>query len=236
MPPYPPPVPAPEDRPADGPAAEPPAGPAGGEASHRDLARRLQGINVYLVGMMGSGKSAVGRPLAAALGYGFVDADTSLEQVAGRPIGAVFAEAGEGGFRDLETAVLDQITGFHSLVVATGGGVVTRPVNWGHLRQGVVVWLDAPEELLLSRLRADPTPRPLLEAADPAARLRDLLEARRPLYAQADLHILQGEGPPEAVARQVLEGLPAILRDQPEPAPAPVSLVDGEGRITSSLN
>lgn len=232
MPSTPPPAAAPEDRPA----GEAPSGPPAREASHRDLGRRLQGINLYLVGMMGAGKSAVGRPLAAALGYGFLDADTSLEQVAGRPIAAVFAEDGEEGFRELETAVLDQIAGFHSLVVATGGGVVTRPVNWGHLRQGVVVWLDAPEELLLARLRADPTPRPLLEAADPAARLRDLLEARRPLYAQADLHILQGEGPPETVARQVLEGLPAILRKQPEPAPAPVTLMDAEGRITPSLN
>ncbi|MEI6616139.1 MAG: shikimate kinase, partial [Cyanobium sp. ELA507] len=81
---------------------------AAAEASHRELARRLQGINLYLVGMMGTGKSAVGRPLASALGYRFLDADTALEGVAGRPIPTVFAEEGEEGFRSLETAVLDQ--------------------------------------------------------------------------------------------------------------------------------
>jgi shikimate kinase len=186
--------------------------------------------------MMGAGKSAVGRPLAAALGYRFLDADAALERAAERPIPAVFAEAGEEGFRQLETAVLDQIAGFHSLVVATGGGVVTRPVNWGHLHQGVVVWLDAPETLLLARLRADPTPRPLLSEADPAARLSTLLEARRPLYAQADLHVVQVEAAPEAVALQVLEALPSILREQPSAPLGPATLLDGKGQITPSLN
>jgi len=204
--------------------------------SHAELARRLQGLNLYLVGMMGAGKSAVGRPLAEALGYRFLDADAALEQAAKRPIPAVFAEEGEEGFRQLETAVLDQIAGFHSLVVATGGGVVTRPVNWGHLRQGAVVWLDAPETLLLARLRADPTPRPLLSEADPAARLATLLEARRPLYAQADLHVVQVEAPPEAVALQVLEALPTILQVRACPPGTPAALLDGEGRITTSLN
>ena len=204
--------------------------------SHAELARRLKGLNVYLVGMMGAGKSAVGRPLAAALGYRFLDADAALEQAAGRPIPAVFAEAGEEGFRQLETAVLDQIAGFHSLVVATGGGVVTRPVNWGHLQQGVVVWLDAPETVLLERLRADPTPRPLLNDPDPAARLATLLEARRPLYAQADLHVVQVEAPPEAVALQVLEALPTILRERPRAPRTPALLLDSKGQITPSLN
>ena len=125
-----------------------------------DLRRRLQGVNLYLIGMMGSGKSAVGRPLAEALGYRFLDADTSLEQVAGKPIPELFASEGEAGFRALEAAVLNQITAWHSLVVATGGGVVTRPENWGQLHQGIVIWLNAPSALLLERLTADPTLRP----------------------------------------------------------------------------
>lgn len=184
------------------------------------LRQRLQGLNLYLIGMMGAGKSAVGRPLAEALGYRFLDADTTLEQVAGCPIPELFERDGEMGFRELESAVLNRIASWHSLVVATGGGVVTRPSNWGELRQGVVVWLDAPAELLLGRLQADPTPRPLLAGPQPEQRLAELLEARRPLYAQADLHILQESGPPEAVALQVLAALPAVLKARPV-APSP---------------
>jgi len=122
-------------------------------------------------------------------------------------------------------------------VVATGGGVVTRPVNWGHLRQGVVIWLDAPAELLLERLQADPTPRPLLTAPDPAARLAALVEARRPLYAQADLRVEQQRGDdPADVAQRVVAGLPTILRDRVQPPDAPAQLQDGDGRLSQSLN
>ena len=142
---------------------------------------RLKGLNLYLVGMMGAGKSSVGRPLAEALGYRFLDADAVVEQAAGQSIADLFASEGEAGFRALETAVLDRLASWHSLVVATGGGVVTRPENWGQMRQGVVIWLDAPDALLLQRLSADPTPRPLLAAEDPAARLAALMAQRRPL-------------------------------------------------------
>ena len=212
------------------PGASPGADPA------LDLRRHLQGVNLYLIGMMGSGKSTVGRPLAEALGYRFLDADTSLEQVAGKPIPELFASEGEAGFRTLEAAVLNQIAAWHSLVVATGGGVVTRPENWGQLHQGVVIWLDAPDALLLERLGADPTPRPLLACPNPAARLAELLQERRPLYAQADLHILQDGRPPEDVALQVIEALPAILRQRPAAPTQPVGLVDSDGAIASSFN
>jgi len=179
------------------------------------LAQRLQGLNMFLVGMMGSGKTSVGRPLASALGYRFVDADQLLEQAAGCSIASIFASEGEEAFRSLETQVLDAISPWQRTVVATGGGVVLRPVNWGYLRQGVVVWLDAPEAVLLRRLRQDPTARPLLAMPDPRQRLRELLEQRRPLYAQADLHVPQEEEPAEAVAAKLLEALPTILRPLP---------------------
>ncbi len=218
------------------PAFRDPAAPAVAPASHRELAQRLRGINLYLVGMMGSGKSSIAGPLAEALGYRVIDADTVLEQVAGRPIPEIFERDGEAAFRDLETAVLDQLAGWHSLVVATGGGVVTRPENWGRLHQGVVIWLEAPEELLLRRLRADPTPRPLLAHPDPAARLAELLAARRPLYAQADLTIPQGDETPAAVAAKVLAALPSILRDPLAPPEHPAELVDGDGQIRRNLN
>lgn len=189
-------------------------------ASHSDLALRLEHLNIYLVGMMGAGKSRVGRPLATALGYRFVDADETLERASGRTIPEIFAEEGEEGFRSLETAVLNQIAERHSLVVATGGGVVTRQNNWGLMRQGVVVWLDAPAEVLLGRLAADPTPRPLMEVEDPAARMAELLARRRPLYGQADLTVAQQGEDPEAVAGNILAALPSILRERARP-PAP---------------
>lgn len=198
-----------------------PADDAPPRPSHRDLARRLDGLNIYLVGMMGAGKSAVGRPLAEALGYRFIDADATLTEAAGRPIAEIFSSEGEEAFRALETSVLNGIASWHSLVVATGGGAVTRPENWGHMRQGVVVWLDAPEAELLRRLAADPTRRPLLEAPDPTGRLQALLQERRPLYAQADLAVVQDGGLPAAVALQVLEALPSVLRDPRQPPEAP---------------
>jgi shikimate kinase len=200
------------------------------------LAARLQGLNLYLVGMMGAGKSAVGRPLAEALGYRFLDADQAIEQVAGCPIPELFAAEGEAGFRRLETEVLTGIASWHSLVVATGGGVVLKPENWGVMHQGVVIWLDAPEAMLLSRLAADPTPRPLMQGPDPAVRLAELLAQRRPLYGQADLHIVQNGEPPAAVAARVLEGLPSLLREQPRPPLSPARLEDGDGHPVPSLN
>ncbi|NDG22650.1 MAG: shikimate kinase [Synechococcaceae bacterium WBB_10_009] len=205
-------------------------------APHSTLRQRLEGLNLYLVGMMGSGKSTAGRHLAQQLGYRFLDADTSVEQVAGRPIPEIFATDGEAEFRRLEAAVLNQIASWHSLVVATGGGVVTQPQNWGQLHQGVVIWLDAPEALLLQRLSADPTPRPLMEAPDPAARLAELLEQRRPLYAQADLHIEQDGRPADQVAAQILEALPSVIKQRSAPPQHRLEVVNEAGERGRSIN
>jgi len=205
-------------------------------APHSTLRQRLEGLNLYLVGMMGSGKSTAGRHLAQQLGYRFLDADSSLEQVAGRPIPEIFATDGEAEFRRLEAAVLNQIASWHSLVVATGGGVVTQPQNWGQLHQGVVIWLDAPEALLLQRLSADPTPRPLMEAPDPAARLAELLEQRRPLYAQADLHIEQDGRPADQVAAQILKALPSVIKQRSAPPQHRLEVVNEAGERGRSIN
>ena len=202
---------------------------------HAELRQRLEGLNLYLVGMMGSGKSTAGRHLAELLGYRFLDADNSIEQVAGCSIPEVFASEGEAGFRQLEAAVLNQIASWHSLVVATGGGVVTRPDNWGQLHQGVVIWLDAPEELLLERL-SDPTPRPLLQADDPAARLAALLAERRPLYAQADLHIVQDGRAADQVAVQILEALPSVLKERTAAPQHRLQVINEAGEVGSSIN
>ena len=206
------------------------------EDTRVQLRQRLEGLNLYLVGMMGSGKSSVGRHLAEALDYRFLDADTSLEQVAGRSIPEIFASEGETGFRALESAVLNQIASWHSLVVATGGGVVTQPANWGELHQGVVIWLDAPDAILLARLKADPTPRPLMEAEDRAERLATLMAERRPLYAQADLQILQDGRSAEQVAQQILEALPSISKERTAPPLGQLQVTSDAGEVGTSIN
>ena len=177
------------------------------------LKQRLAGRSIYLVGMMGSGKTSTGRPLAERLGYGFVDADAVIEQAAGCSIPDIFSRDGEAGFRSLESQVLSAISQRHSLVVATGGGVVTQPENWGLLHSGIVIWLDVLPDQLLQRLNADSTVRPLLQTADPEAALNALLHERRPLYAEADLTVVINDETPEAVADGILQLVPSLLKD-----------------------
>ena len=177
------------------------------------LKQRLGGRSLYLVGMMGSGKTSTGRPLAERLGYGFVDADAVIEQAAGCSIPEIFDRDGEAGFRKLESQVLSAISQRHSLVVATGGGVVTQPENWGLLHSGIVIWLDVVPEQLMVRLRSDNTVRPLLQTADPEAALNALLNQRRPLYAEADLTVVINDETPDTVADGILQLLPSLLKD-----------------------
>ena len=177
------------------------------------LKQRLAGRSLYLVGMMGSGKTSTGRPLAERLGYGFVDADAVIEQAAGCSIPDIFDRDGEAGFRSLESQVLSAISQRHSLVVATGGGVVTQPENWGMLHSGIVIWLDVVPDQLLQRLNADSTVRPLLQTDDPEAALNALLNERRPLYAEADLTVVINDETPEAVADGILQLVPSLLKD-----------------------
>ena len=177
------------------------------------LKQRLGGRSLYLVGMMGSGKTSTGRPLAEQLGYGFVDADAVIEQAAGCSIPEIFERDGEAGFRALESQVLNAISQRHSLVVATGGGVVTQQENWGLLHSGIVIWLDVVPEQLMQRLKADSTVRPLLQTDDPDAALNALLNQRRPLYAEADLTVVIDQETPDAVADGILQLLPSLLKD-----------------------
>ena len=177
------------------------------------LKQRLGGRSLYLIGMMGSGKTSTGRPLAERLGYGFVDADAVIEQAAGCSIPEIFQRDGEAEFRALEKQVLSSISQRHSLVVATGGGVVTQQENWGLLHSGIVIWLDVVQDQLLKRLQSDRTVRPLLQTADPEAALNDLLGERKALYAEADLTVVINDEPPEAVADGIVQLLPGLLKD-----------------------
>ena len=177
------------------------------------LKQRLGGRSLYLIGMMGSGKTSTGRPLAERLGYGFVDADAVIEQAAGCSIPEIFQRDGEAEFRALEKQVLSSISQRHSLVVATGGGVVTQQENWGLLHSGIVIWLDVVQEQLLKRLQSDRTVRPLLQTADPEAALNKLLAERKELYAEADLTVVIDDEPPEAIADGIVQLLPGLLKD-----------------------
>ena len=180
------------------------------------LKERLSGRSIYLIGMMGSGKTSTGRPLAKRLGYGFVDADAVIEQVAGCTIPEIFERDGEAGFRSIESQVLNAISQRHSLVVATGGGVVSKPENWGQLHSGIVVWLDVNRAQLIERLRDDSTQRPLLQQPNPEAALDNLLQERRPLYGEADLTVVIKDESPDAVADGILQLLPTLIKDPTE--------------------
>ena len=183
------------------------------------LRQRLGGRSLYLVGMMGSGKSTTGRPLAERLGYGFVDADAVIEQVAGCSISEIFQRDGEEEFRNLETQVLRSISERHSLVVATGGGIVTRSQNWGMMHQGIVIWLDVERGQLLQRLQKDASQRPLLMGSDPAETVDAILEERRPLYDEADLTVVIKSETPEVVADGIIQLLPKLIKDPPKERP-----------------
>jgi len=181
--------------------------------SPHPLKQRLGGRNLYLVGMMASGKSITGRPLAQQISYGYIDTDAVIEQLAGRAIPQIFSEEGEEGFRAMESQVLNAIGQRHSLVVSTGGGIVTKPENWGVLHQGIVIWLDPGPERLLKRLQAETSNRPLLQTADPETALNDLFGKRQPLYAEADLHLEVGDEEPNQVALKILKTLANLLNN-----------------------
>ncbi|MGH8002373.1 MAG: shikimate kinase [Brasilonema sp.] len=179
----------------------------------------LKGVNLYLIGMMGVGKTTVGRLLAQHLGYGFVDIDTVIEKAAGdKPITQLFAEEGEAAFRQLESKVLSQVCAFTKLVIATGGGIVVQRENWSYLHHGLIVWLNVPVEILCARLAEDTT-RPLLQNVDPKAKLQFLLEQRQHLYTQADLQItVSEEETPEQTATRIIEQIPSVLKPGVSPA------------------
>ena len=143
--------------------------------------------NIVLIGFMGSGKSTVGRELHHRLGYPLVDMDHVIEQRAGKPITAIFAEDGEEAFRDMETRLLEEMTDPEAprRIISTGGGVVGRERNRDLLRHlGYVVWLHAPIAVILDRTARN-RERPLLHTDDPAARIAALMEVRRPLYQES---------------------------------------------------
>lgn len=141
--------------------------------------------NIVLIGFMGSGKSSIGKRVAKQLGFQFIDTDQVIIDRAGMPISDIFAQVGEASFRDLETSAIVSIGHLTRCVVATGGGAILREKNRELLRQlGFVIQLTATEDVIFERVARN-TKRPLLQTEDPRATLRELLEKRLPLYADA---------------------------------------------------
>lgn len=169
-------------------------------------------MNVVLIGLMGSGKSTVGRILAERLGRPFLDTDKLIAEAAGMEIPAIFAAEGEAGFRAREREVVAQVASRRNQILATGGGAPVDPGNRLRLRQtGLVIWLQAPVEELLARASAEGlASRPLLAGEDPLAKLRDLADRRAPAYADAAHRIIDTAG---LNADQVADQVIAIMND-----------------------
>ncbi|OCR01379.1 shikimate kinase [Oscillatoriales cyanobacterium USR001] len=175
----------------------------------------LKGVNVYLIGMMGAGKTTVGKWLASELGYRFFDTDILIEQVAGKSVSEIFTRDGEESFRELESKVLQELSAYTNLIVATGGGIVLRQINWSYLHHGVVVWLNVPVEEICDRLREDNS-RPLLREGDPKIILEGIFTQRQRFYAQADVQVFAGGDNPEIVGMRVIEELQKMVKVKEE--------------------
>ncbi|MCX7019100.1 MAG: (d)CMP kinase [bacterium] len=184
--------------------------------------------NVILIGMMGAGKSSIGRLVAKRAGMEFIDLDEVIVDRAGRPISEIFSDHGEKVFRDMESKALREIMQAARAVIATGGGIVTRAENRRVLRQlGLVFWLDAPASVLVERLGDDPA-RPMLRGGNPLKRIEQLLVARREYYADvSDIHIDTTEHTIEEIAGRVLEELAARRQTHEEDVFSTIVTIDG---------
>jgi shikimate kinase len=164
---------------------------------------------IALVGMMGAGKSAIGRQLAQRLGLPFVDADQEIERAAGCTIAEIFEQHGEAHFRDGERRVIARLLDGPACVLATGGGAFIEEETRALLQEkAVTVWLNADFDVLWERVSRR-SHRPLLRTADPQRTLKGLIEARYPVYAQAQLTVASDRLPKEATAQRVLDALAA---------------------------
>ncbi|MCA3245292.1 MAG: shikimate kinase [Tagaea sp.] len=186
----------------DGIAQDPPPLAAGAQAVRDRLDR-----TIVMVGLMGAGKSAIGKRLAQALGLGFIDADKEIEEAAGCTIPEIFARFGEPAFRDGERRVIARLLEGPVCVLATGGGAFMDETTRARIKVGgLSIWLRADLDTLVRRT-ARRNNRPLLNAGDPRAILGDLMTKRYPIYAQADLTVDSLEAPPETTTQRVIDAL-----------------------------
>lgn len=162
---------------------------------------------IVLVGMMGVGKTSIGRRLAPRLGLPFRDADEEIETASGMSVSDLFAEHGEASFRRGEALVIARLLAGPPIVLATGGGAVIDAATRSMIREKALsIWLRADPEIILARATRRAT-RPLLQTGDPAETIRRLLAERTPFYAEADIHIDSRPGPHAATVRAILDAM-----------------------------
>ncbi len=175
------------------------------------LLARLGERSIVLVGLMGCGKSSVGRRLASRLGLGFVDADEEIERVAAKSIVEIFADHGEAYFRDGERRVIARLLSTGPQVLATGGGAFINPETRANIRErGISIWLRADLPVLMRRVSKRDT-RPLLKSGDPEATMRDLMAKRYPIYADADIIVESRDVPHDVIVNEVIAALKTKL-------------------------
>ncbi len=176
-----------------------------------DITAALGARSIVLVGMMGAGKSTIGRRLATRLRLPFTDADTEIEAAAGMSIPDIFETRGEAQFRDGEARVIARLLDHGPIVLATGGGAFMREETRDRIRaKAISIWLRADADVIMRRVRrrAD---RPLLQTADPEATVNRLLGEREPVYQNADLTILSRDVPHDRIVEECMEALRARL-------------------------
>ena len=170
----------------------------------KSITNIIKGRSIFLIGMMGSGKSKTGPKLAKELQYKFIDLDCLIENLAKKPIDQIFLEDGEDSFRQIETNSLKEIIQIPSMVVSTGGGIITRKENWGILRQGIVIWIDLNHEIAIKRLNSQINSRPLLQGENLEKVYYDILNSRKDLYSQADIRVSINEESTDKVTEKIL--------------------------------
>ena len=164
----------------------------------------IKGRSIFLIGMMGCGKSQTGLKLAELLNYKYIDLDSLVENVSKKSINQIFNDEGEDDFRELETNCLKETIKIPSLVISTGGGIVTKHENWGILRQGIIVWIDLDKDTALERLKNEIDTRPLLQGSNLNDLYTSILKSRENLYSQADLRIEIKKENVEQVAMKII--------------------------------
>lgn len=189
-----------------------------GTSREQPLRARLGRRSLVLVGLMGAGKSTVGRRLAQRLGLPFLDADHEIEAAAGMTIPDIFSIYGEDYFRDGERRVIARLLQEGPIVLATGGGAFMSEETRDRIAaQGVSIWLRADLDVLLRRVRKRSN-RPLLQNADPEGTMRRLMDLRYPVYATADLAVDSHEAPHDKVVAEIIKALDVYLASREEPS------------------